>query len=121
MQDSKHPLFRIAMFCVFTHRFDKTFRGSVIFMPIYKMDGKKDGLQRYHVCINYTDDTGEKRQLDKIAYSPTEAAALERQLLLDLEEEYSSPITLQQLADEYIGVKKNEVRETTAEKNVSVK
>ena len=90
-------------------------------MPIYKMDGKKDGLQRYHVCINYTDDTGEKRQLNKIAYSPTEAAALERQLLLDLEEEYSSPITLQQLADEYIGVKKNEVRETTAEKNVSVK
>lgn len=75
-------------------------------MPIYKMDGKKDGLQRYHVCVNYTDDTGEKRQLDRIAYSPTEAAALERQLLLDLGEECSSPITLQQLADEYIGVKK---------------
>ena len=86
-------------------------------MPIYKMDGKKDGLQRYHVCVNYTDDTGKKRQIDKIAYSPTEAAALERQLLLDLGEECSSPITLQQLADEYIGVKKNEVRETTAEKN----
>lgn len=31
---------------------------SVIFMPIYKMDGKKDGLQKYRVRINFTDSPG---------------------------------------------------------------
>ena len=37
-------------------------------MPIYKMDGKRDGLQRYRVRINYTDKNGKARQLDRVAY-----------------------------------------------------
>ena len=41
---------------------------SVIFMPIYKMDGKKDGLQKYRVRINYIDQQGKARQLDRVAY-----------------------------------------------------
>ena len=27
-------------------------------MPIYKMDGKKNGLQKYRVRINFTDSSG---------------------------------------------------------------
>ena len=42
-------------------------------MPIYKMDGKKDGKQQYRVRINYTDNTGRARQIDRVAYGSTEA------------------------------------------------
>ena len=32
-------------------------------MPVYKMDGKKDGKQAYRVRINYTDRAGKHKQL----------------------------------------------------------
>ena len=38
-------------------------------MPIYKMQGKKDGLQKYRVRINYTDRSGKPRQLDRVPKS----------------------------------------------------
>ena len=34
-------------------------------MPIYKMDGSKDGKQKYRVRINYTDVFGKARQTEK--------------------------------------------------------
>ena len=37
-------------------------------MPIYKMEGKKDGLQKYRVRINYTDHAGNAKQIDRVAY-----------------------------------------------------
>lgn len=82
-------------------------------MPIYKMDGKKDGLQKYRVRINYTDREGKSRQFDRVAYGKEEAKELERRLHLDLQEETTKKITLQQLYDEYIKAKKYEIRETT--------
>ena len=86
-------------------------------MPIYKMDGKKDGLQRYRVRINYTDSSGKNKQIDRVAYGKEEAKELERKLCLKLKEETTAKITLDELADEYIKAKKNEVRETTTAKN----
>ena len=86
-------------------------------MPIYKMDGKKDGLQKYRVRINYTDSTGKNKQIDRVAYGKEEAKELERKLCLKLKEEITAKITLEELADEYIKAKENEVRETTTAKN----
>ena len=54
-------------------------------MPIYKMQGKKDGVQKYRVRINYTDNSGKPRQLDRVAYGAAEAKALEAQLLSTLD------------------------------------
>lgn len=82
-------------------------------MPIYKMKGKKDGLQKYRVRINYTDSAGISRQLDRVAYGSEQAKELERQLNRDLREETIGKITLQQLYDEYIATKQYEVREST--------
>ena len=86
-------------------------------MPIYKMDGKKDGLQKYRVRINYTDSTGKNKQIDRVAYGKEEAKELERKLNLNLKEETQSKITVQQLYDEYINVKQYEVREATIDKS----
>lgn len=86
-------------------------------MPIYKMDGKKDGLQKYRVRINYTDHEGKSRQLDRVAYGKDAAKELERQLNHDLSEETVKKITLQELYDEYINVKKYEIRETSLYKS----
>lgn len=82
-------------------------------MPIYKMDGKKDGKQKYRVRINYVDNTGKSRQIDRVAYGKEEAKDLERQLTLNLREETAPKLTLQQLYEEYIEVKRREVREST--------
>ena len=85
-------------------------------MPIYKMEGKKDGKQKYRVRINYIDREGKSKQLDRVAYGKEEAKELERKLHNDLSEETVKKITLQQLYDEYIAVKQYEVRESSLEK-----
>ena len=56
-------------------------------MPIYKMDGKKDGLQKYRVRINYVDNAGKSRQIDRVAYGKEAAKDLERQLTVNFREE----------------------------------
>lgn len=86
-------------------------------MPIYKMDGKKDGVQKYRVRINYTDREGKSRQLDRVAYGKEEAKELERRLYRDLSEEITKKITVQELYDEYISVKQSEIRETSLHKS----
>lgn len=86
-------------------------------MPIYKMDGKKDGKQQYRVRINYTDNTGRARQIDRVAYGSTEAKLLEKQLLEDIKKTpASSKLTIQALYEEYMAAIKPDLRETTFDK-----
>ncbi len=85
-------------------------------MPIYKMDGKKDGLQKYRLRINYTDREGKAKQLDRVAYGKDATKELEYKLLHNLNEEPSKKMTLQDLFNEYISAKKYEVRESSLRK-----
>ncbi len=87
-------------------------------MPIYKMDGKKDGLQRYRVRINYTDNTGKNRQLERVAYGREAAKDLERRLNAELKTGNltGKRMTLRQPYDEYEQVKTHEVRGSSLEK-----
>ncbi len=85
-------------------------------MPIYKMDGKKDGKQKYRVRINYVDSTGKSRQIDRVAYGKEEAKDLERELISNLKEETMPKMTLRQLCDEYVAVKSHEVRASSLNK-----
>ena len=89
-------------------------------MPIYKMKGSKNGKQKYRVRINYTDTSGRQHQIDRVVYGSTEAKTLEAQL----QKEYSSGsqvnignrMTVKSLYDEYMAVKKNDVRITSYDK-----
>ena len=86
-------------------------------MPIYKMDGRRDGKQKYRVRINYTDIHGKPRQTDRIAYGADEAKILELKLLQDIKRESpAASITLNDLFKEYCKVRKNELRESTLNK-----
>ena len=85
-------------------------------MPIYKMNGKKDGLQKYRVRINYTDASGKSKQLERVAYGKEAASELEARLRRELKELSAPKMTVQELYDEYIKAKKYEVRETTVDK-----
>ena len=85
-------------------------------MPIYKMDGKKDGKQKYRVRINYVDSTGKSRQIDRVTYGKEEAKDLERELISNLTEETMPKMTLRQLCDEYVAVKSYEVRASSLKK-----
>ena len=90
-------------------------------MPIYKMDGKRDGNQKYRVRINYIDSHGNKRQIDRVVYGRSCAKELEAKLLSEIKEAPLHPkMTIQQLYDEYVSTKKYEVRETTLKKSSEV-
>ena len=72
-------------------------------MPIYKMDGKKDGKQKYRVRINYIDNLGKPRQIERVAYGSEEAKQLERELNFQIKQEKPAvKLTVQALYDEYI-------------------
>ncbi len=87
-------------------------------MPIYKMEGSKNGKQKYRVRINYIDNFGKNRQVDRVAYGNAEAKELERTLALELKEKpLTARMTLQQLYDEYIKAITPELRETSLNKN----
>ena len=87
-------------------------------MPIYKTNTKKDGKQGYRVCVNYTDQFGEFKRIERRTYGAQEAKLLEKQLMMNHKEESpQASMTLQELFDEYIRVKKHEVRESTADKS----
>lgn len=81
-------------------------------MPLYKTKVKKDGLQQYLVRVNYTDSFGKAHSLTRHAYGLAEAKQMEQ----DITREYCSEkpavtrMTVQQLYDEYILAKENEVR-----------
>ncbi len=82
-------------------------------MPIYKMDGKKNGRQKYRVRVNYIDREGKNRQIDRVAYGYDEAKDLERRLNYDLKTQTSRRITVNDLYTEYLISKQYEVREST--------
>ncbi len=86
-------------------------------MPIYKMDGRKDGKQKYRVRINYVDDYGRSKQIDRVAYGLDEAKQLERELNYQIKQEKpAEKITIEKLFEEYIKAKKFELRESTLDK-----
>jgi len=88
-------------------------------MPIYKANGKKDGLQKYNVRINYTADSGQSKQLTRVAYGKDNAVNLEMRLVDEIKNVGVMPtkkMTLQELYDEYIIVKQYELKETSLEK-----
>lgn len=86
-------------------------------MPIYKMDGSKDGLKRYRVRINYVDQDGKPRQIERVAYGNAEAKELERKLYEQIKNEApTARVTFDSLCDDYLVAKKNSVRATTYDK-----
>lgn len=86
-------------------------------MPIYKMDGKKDGKQKYRVRINYLDNLGNAKQIDRVAYGADAAKQLEMELNYQIkQQDISKKITIGQLFAEYLEMKKHEVRETSLDK-----
>jgi len=85
-------------------------------MPVYKVNGKKDGLQKYNVRVNYTDSSGISRQLTRTAYGLEAAKDLERKLAQEQKEAATSPakkMTVGQLSAEYLDVKKHELRKAS--------
>ncbi len=90
-------------------------------MPIYKMSGKKDGLQQYRVRINYTDPFGNAKQLDRIAYGKDAAKQLEAKLIAETKEKSPTERTsVRELYDDYMAAKKQSVRATTWDKSRNV-
>jgi len=88
-------------------------------MPIYKIEGKKDGLQKYNVRVNYISDDGKARQLTRTAYGLEDAKDLERFLINEIKSKGENSVkrmTIQELFDEYINTKRNEIRESSKDK-----
>lgn len=77
------------------------------------MNGKKDGLQKYRVRINYIDAAGTARQIDRVAYGRDAARELERELQKESTSLQSSRISVKDLYDEYMITGANELRPTT--------
>lgn len=89
-------------------------------MPIYKMDGRKNGLQQYRVRVNYRAPDGSYKQIDRVAYGREEAKQLEAQLRADIgESKPASQITLGELCAEYLAAKEYEVRASSYDKSRS--
>jgi len=85
-------------------------------VPIYKANGEKDGLKKYIVRVNYISDSGEAKQLTRIAYGSGAAKDLERDLNNSLKDKAELPIkkmTVQELFDEYIAFKQMEVKKSS--------
>ncbi len=89
-------------------------------MPIYKLNGSKNGKQRYRVRVNYTDRNGKAHQIERITYGMTEAKRLERALADDYKaSDQSTPrMTVRDLYREYMAAKEHEVRRSTYDKTM---
>lgn len=86
-------------------------------MPIYKMEGRKNGKQRYRVRVNYIDDSGVARSVERVVYGIQEAKDLEAFLLNDIKKpKLTKTQTVAQLISDYLNSKKHEVRETSLDK-----
>ena len=90
-------------------------------MPITKTGKSKDGQQQYRVRVNYTDANGVHRQIERKVYGSSAAKETERRLA----NEYQNGavvhhrMTLRELAEEYAGNQRHEVRETSLDKAVN--
>lgn len=81
-------------------------------MPLYKTKVKKDGLQQYLVRVNYTDNFGKAHALTRHAYGLAEAKQMEQDIIREYctKKPAVTRMTVQQLYEEYILAKENEVR-----------
>lgn len=79
-------------------------------MPIYKQDGKKDGLQKYRVFVSFTEG-GEHKKLSRIVYGLAEARQAEAELLARSGAPMSARMTVEDLSRRFLAVKEPEVRE----------
>ena len=83
-------------------------------MPIYKIDGKKDGLQKYRVIVSYKDINGKHKKKERVAVGLPEAKLTELELQKEVETTTNtSRYTIDELAKEYLNTKKHTVRETS--------
>lgn len=93
-------------------------------MPIYKVGNiKKDGLQKYNVRINYMSDSGKPKQLTRVAYGIDAAKALERELQQEIEtgsDPQGRKMTVKQLYDNFMEMRKYEVRDSSYDKTERV-
>lgn len=88
-------------------------------MPIYKANGKKDGLQKYNVRINYLADSGEAKQLTRVAYGLDVAKNLEWELNQKIKNKDIIPVskmTVKQLFDKYIATKEINLKKSSIAK-----
>lgn len=85
-------------------------------MPIYKTKEKKDGLTKYRVRVNYTDDLGKAHSLTRIAYGQEAAKRLESTLIKD-NNKAACNLTVSKLIDKYLMTKQYEVRESSLDKS----
>ncbi len=83
-------------------------------MPIYKVEGKKNGLQKYRVIVSYKDTSGKHKKAERIVYGLPEAKTAEIELQKEYEKNSTNTrYTIKQLAAEYLETKKFKVRETS--------
>jgi integrase len=90
-------------------------------MPIYKTGKTKDGKVQYRVFISYTDATGKYRKKSKTVYGAAEAKLEEMRMNHEIGTNWpTAPLTIGELYNEYITVKKNEIRQSSLEKSISI-
>lgn len=88
-------------------------------MPITKTKVKKDGLQQYRVRVNFTDNKGIARQVERKVYGLAEAKQMEIQLIQEYKEKTASArMTVGELYTEYERYHANEVRKTSHDTTV---
>lgn len=88
-------------------------------MPIYKAKGKKDNQQKYYVRINYQDQNGVNKSLQRTVYGME--AAKQAELNLNYQVKEVAPetrLTFGELVKEYLGYKVHEVRTSSYDKSV---
>ena len=82
---------------------------------------KKDGKIKYRVKINFVDDNGNYKAVERIAYGSDEAKEIERKLVFEQKNlTQTNKLTVLALYDEYIISKRHEVRESSLEKSKQV-
>lgn len=87
-------------------------------MPIYKMDGKKDGLQKYRVRINFTNAQGKADSVERVAYGYEDAKEKEAKLLKDIKEAplANKKIKVKEVSKDYLAWQVGKVRQSTINK-----
>lgn len=96
-------------------------------MPLIKVIGKngkplkKDGKIKYRVKINFVDNNGKYKAVERTAYGADEAKQLERELLYQYKNvAQAQKMTVLELYNEYVTSKKHEVRESSLEKSKQI-
>lgn len=91
-------------------------------MPITRTSERKDGKYKYRVRVNYTDQFGQHKQIERSTFGADEAKLLEMKLRQQVStpENITKSMTLQQLYDECVASKTHDVRASTLDKFKSI-